>query len=69
MTLHIYLFYLIFSVPFFFAGAWMALISLAMSGKISKFYFADLIGAASFDADYAQKISAHMRSAYIYTTI
>src|SRR5215213_9608713 len=45
-TSHIYLFYLISSVPFFFAGAGMALIFLAMSEKISKLYFADLIGAA-----------------------
>src|SRR5919109_5393967 len=46
-TSYIYLFYLISSVPFFFAGACMALIFLAMSEKISKLYFADLIGAAS----------------------
>src|ERR671923_1204285 len=46
-TSYIYLFYLISSVPFFFAGAGMALIFLAMSEKISKLYFADLIGAAS----------------------
>jgi hypothetical protein len=45
-TSYIYLFYLISSVPFFFAGAAMALIFLAMSEKISKLYFADLIGAA-----------------------
>src|SRR5215208_3810676 len=45
-TSYIYLFYLISSVPFFFAGAGMALIFLAMSEKISKLYFADLIGAA-----------------------
>ena len=45
-TSYIYLFYLISSVPFFFAGAAIALIFLAMSEKISKLYFADLIGAA-----------------------
>jgi hypothetical protein len=45
-TSFIYLFYLISSIPFFFAGAGMALIFLAMSEKISKLYFADLIGAA-----------------------
>jgi predicted membrane-bound spermidine synthase len=45
-TSYIYLFYLVSSVPFFFAGAAMALIFLAMSEKISKLYFADLIGAA-----------------------
>ncbi|MDQ3836358.1 MAG: hypothetical protein M3270_05425, partial [Thermoproteota archaeon] len=45
-TSYIYLYYLISSVPFFFAGAGMALIFLAMSEKISKLYFADLIGAA-----------------------
>src|ERR671910_2109166 len=43
---YIYLFYLISSIPFFFAGAGMALIFLAMSEKISKLYFVDLIGAA-----------------------
>src|SRR5215212_5512883 len=45
-TSYIYLFYLISSIPFFFAGAGMALVFLAMSEKISKLYFADLIGAA-----------------------
>jgi predicted membrane-bound spermidine synthase len=45
-TSYIYLFYLISSVPFFFAGAAMALIFLAMSQNISKLYFADLVGAA-----------------------
>src|SRR5918996_1221956 len=45
-TSYIYLFYLVSSVPFFFAGAAMALIFLAMSENISKLYFADLIGAA-----------------------
>src|ERR671917_960201 len=45
-TSYIYLFYLISSIPFFFAGAGMAIIFLALSEKISKLYFADLIGAA-----------------------
>src|ERR687890_2687379 len=45
-TSYIYLFYLVSSIPFFFAGAGMALVFLAMSEKISKLYFADLIGAA-----------------------
>ncbi len=45
-TSYIYVFYLISSIPFFFAGAGMALVFLAMSEKISKLYFADLIGAA-----------------------
>lgn len=45
-TSYIHLFYLISSIPFFFAGAGMAIIFLAMSEKISKLYFADLIGAA-----------------------
>src|SRR5215210_4016101 len=43
-TSYIYLFYLISSIPFFFAGAGMALVFLAMSEKISKLYFADLVG-------------------------
>src|SRR5919202_758640 len=46
-TSYIYLFYVVSSIPFFFAGACMALIFLAMSEKITKLYFADLIGAAS----------------------
>jgi predicted membrane-bound spermidine synthase len=46
-TSYIYLFYLVSSIPFFFAGACMALIFLAMSERISKLYFADLVGAAS----------------------
>ena len=46
-TSYIYMFYLISSIPFFFAGACMAIIFLAMSKRISKLYFADLIGAAS----------------------
>src|ERR687894_2341344 len=45
-TSYIYLFYLISSIPFFFAGSAIALIFLTMSEKISKLYFADLIGAA-----------------------
>jgi predicted membrane-bound spermidine synthase len=45
-TSYIYVFYLISSIPFFFAGSAIALIFLAMSEKISKLYFADLIGAA-----------------------
>src|SRR5918992_1071527 len=45
-TSYIYLFYIISSIPFFFAGAGMAIIFLALSEKISKLYFADLIGAA-----------------------
>src|SRR5918998_1235998 len=45
-TSYIYLFYLISSIPLFFAGSAIALIFLAMSEKISKLYFADLIGAA-----------------------
>jgi predicted membrane-bound spermidine synthase len=45
-TSYIYLFYLTSSIPFFFAGSAIALIFLAMSEKISKLYFADLIGAA-----------------------
>jgi predicted membrane-bound spermidine synthase len=46
-TSYIYVFYLVSSIPFFFAGACMAIIFLAMSEGISKLYFADLIGAAS----------------------
>ncbi|HEU4823934.1 MAG TPA: hypothetical protein VFS97_10965, partial [Nitrososphaeraceae archaeon] len=46
-TSYLYIFYIVSSVPFFFAGACMALIFLAMSERISKLYFADLIGAAS----------------------
>ncbi len=45
-TSYIYLFYIVSSIPFFFAGAGMALVFLAMSEKINKLYFADLIGAA-----------------------
>lgn len=46
-TSHIYLFYLISSVPFFFAGSIMALVFFAMPRQISKLYFADLVGASS----------------------
>ena len=42
----VYLFYLASSVPFFFVGSIMALIFFAMPKKISKLYFADLVGAA-----------------------
>jgi hypothetical protein len=45
-TSYIYLFYIVSSIPFFFAGAGMALVFLAMSEKINKLYFGDLIGAA-----------------------
>jgi hypothetical protein len=43
----IYLFYFASSVPFFFAGSIMALVFSAMPRRISKLYFADLVGAAS----------------------
>jgi MFS family permease len=46
-TSFIYLFYLVSSIPFFFAGMSMALIYLAMPGEISKLYFIDLVGAAA----------------------
>jgi Spermine/spermidine synthase domain len=42
----IYLFYLISSIPFFFAGMSMALAYLSMPREISKLYFVDLAGAA-----------------------
>ena len=42
----IYLFYFASSVPFFFAGAIMALIFYAMPKNINKLYFADLVGAS-----------------------
>lgn len=45
-TSNIHLFYLVSSVPFFFAGSIMALVFYAMPQKISKLYFADLVGAA-----------------------
>lgn len=43
----IYLFYLVSSIPFFFAGMSMALIYLTMPKEISKLYFVDLVGAAA----------------------
>ncbi|WP_148681515.1 spermine/spermidine synthase domain-containing protein [Candidatus Nitrososphaera gargensis] len=46
-TSNIHLFYLVSSVPFFFAGSVMALVFYAMPQKISKLYFADLVGAAA----------------------
>jgi spermine/spermidine synthase len=46
-TSNVHLFYLVSSVPFFFAGSIMALVFYAMPQNISKLYFADLVGAAS----------------------
>jgi hypothetical protein len=46
-TSNIYIFYLVSSVPFFFAGSIMALVFHAMPQNISKLYFVDLVGAAS----------------------
>jgi hypothetical protein len=46
-TSYLYIFYLVSSIPFFFAGVSMALIYLAMPREISKLYFIDLIGAAT----------------------
>ena len=46
-TSYLYVFYVISSIPFFFAGISMALIYLAMPREISKLYFVDLIGAAA----------------------
>ncbi|UVS69043.1 spermine/spermidine synthase domain-containing protein [Nitrososphaera viennensis] len=46
-TSYIYVFYLLSSVPFFFAGFIMALVFYAMPRQISKLYFADLVGASS----------------------
>lgn len=46
-TSFIYLYYLISSVPFFFAGSIMALVFFAMPRQITKLYFADLVGASS----------------------
>src|SRR5919205_2163506 len=43
----IYLFYLVSSIPFFFAGISMSLIFFAMPREVSKLYFIDLIGAAA----------------------
>src|SRR5918912_2434886 len=45
-TSFIYLFFLVSSIPFFFAGISMALIYLAMPKEVTKLYFADLAGAA-----------------------
>ena len=46
-TSYLYIFYLVSSIPFFFAGISMALIYLAMPREISRLYFVDLIGAAT----------------------
>ncbi|HJT49107.1 MAG TPA: hypothetical protein VJ729_13070, partial [Nitrososphaeraceae archaeon] len=46
-TSYLYLFYVISSIPFFFAGISMALVYLAIPREISKLYFIDLIGAAT----------------------
>jgi predicted membrane-bound spermidine synthase len=46
-TSFIYLYYLVSSIPFFFAGSIMALVFFAMPRQITKLYFADLIGASS----------------------
>src|ERR671933_2050772 len=46
-TSYLYMFYLVSSIPFFFAGISMALVYLAMPREISKLYFVDLIGAAT----------------------
>jgi predicted membrane-bound spermidine synthase len=46
-TSYIYVFYLLSSVPFFFAGSIMALVFYAMPRHINKLYFADLVGASS----------------------
>src|SRR5919199_73252 len=45
-TSFIYLFFLIASIPFFFAGISVALIYLAMPKEVTKLYFVDLAGAA-----------------------
>ena len=45
-TSNVHLFYLVSAIPFFFAGSIMALVFYAMPEKISKLYFADLVGAA-----------------------
>jgi predicted membrane-bound spermidine synthase len=45
-TSFIYLFFLVASTPFFFAGMSMALIYLAMPREVTKLYFVDLAGAA-----------------------
>ncbi|MEO9295817.1 MAG: hypothetical protein ABI347_09485 [Nitrososphaera sp.] len=46
-TSYIFMFYLVSSVPFFFAGSIMALVFFAMPRQISRLYFADLVGASS----------------------
>ncbi len=46
-TSFIYLFFLVSSIPFFFAGLSMALIYLAMPSQITKLYFIDLAGGAA----------------------
>jgi predicted membrane-bound spermidine synthase len=46
-TSYIYVFYIISSVPFFFAGSIMALVFYAMPRQINKLYLADLVGASS----------------------
>src|SRR5919108_5477772 len=43
----IYQFFLVSSIPFFFAGMSMALIYLAIPREVTKLYFADLAGAAA----------------------
>src|SRR5918912_2342751 len=43
----IYIFFLVSSIPFFFAGMSMALVYLAMPREVTKLYFADLTGAAA----------------------
>src|SRR5918911_1119245 len=45
-TSFIYLFFLIASIPFFFAGISIAFIYLAMPKEVTKLYFVDLAGAA-----------------------
>src|SRR5919197_2899152 len=45
-TSFIYLFFLVSSIPFFFAGMSMALVYLAMPREVTKLYFVDLAGAA-----------------------
>src|SRR5919197_4866546 len=45
-TSFIYLFFLIASIPFFFAGISIALIYLAMPKEVTNLYFVDLAGAA-----------------------
>jgi hypothetical protein len=70
-TSNVYLYYLVSSVPFFFAGSIMALVFYAMPQKINKLYFADLVGAAAatllldplmrgFGAEYVLLLTAPM---------